>query len=135
MKRTAIKRAGWNKYGAIRTRDAFCRNRWFDSKGEADRGADLRLLERAGEISELQFQVTFHLTEARVSYRADFVYREKGRIVAEDFKGVETDRFRLIRQLWRVYGPCLLRVTKRRRKGFAVVEEIMPRPPDPRLPF
>ena len=121
-----MKRTGWNKYGAIRTRDPLDVSRSFDSQGEAARAATLRLLERAGEISNLQFQVTFHLTEASITYRADFVYVEKGRTVAEDFKGVETERFHMICKLWRFYGPCLLRVTKRHRKGFRVAQEIPP---------
>lgn len=120
------RRVGWNKYGAVRTQDPLNRLRSFDSQGEADRAACLRILQRAGEISNLQFQVTFHLTDAAVPYRADFVYIEYGRMVAEDFKGVETERFRLICRLWRHYGPCLLRVTKRWRRGFRVVKEIPP---------
>ena len=126
MKRTALKRTGWNKYGAIRTRDPLDAARSFDSQGEAARANCLRLLQRGGEISDLQFQVTFRLTEAGIGYRADFVYVEKGRTVAEDFKGVETERFRLICRLWRFYGPCLLRVTKRHRGGFRVAQEIPP---------
>lgn len=136
-RRTAIRPKGWNKYGAIRTRDPLDVSRSFDSKGEAERGATLRLLQRAGEISELQFQVTFHLTAAAIGYRADFVYVEKGRMVAEDFKGVETERFKIICRLWRHYGPCLLRVTKRARgnRGFRVAQEIMPVPRNALLPL
>jgi hypothetical protein len=127
MKRSPIARKGWKKYGAIRTRDPLDVSRSFDSGGEAARAMHLRLLQRAGEISGLQFQVTYHLTEARIGYRADFVYQEKGRTVAEDFKGVETERFKLICRLWRFYGPCLLRVTKRaKRGGFRVAQEIPP---------
>ena len=127
MKRTAMRRTGWNKFGAIRTRDPLDAARSFDSKGEADRAAHLRLLERAGEISGLQFQVTFRLTDAEIGYRADYVYVERGRTVAEDFKGVETERFKIICRLWAHYGPCLLRVTARaRRGGFRVVREIPP---------
>jgi hypothetical protein len=136
-RRTAIRPKGWNKYGAIRTRDPLDVSRSFDSKGEAERGAMLRLLQRAGEISELQFQVTFHLTAAAIGYRADFVYVEKGRMVAEDFKGVETERFQIICRLWRHYGPCLLRVTKRAQWGwgFLVAQEIMPVPRNRLLPL
>lgn len=43
-----------NKYGAVKTRG-------YDSKKEAQRADELRLLERAGEISELQEQVRFEL--------------------------------------------------------------------------
>ena len=56
----------------------------FDSKKEANRYSELRLLERAGAISDLQTQVKFELIPAQkingkvveraVTYVADFVY-------------------------------------------------------------
>ena len=66
----------------------------FDSKGEAKRFATLRLLERAGEISQLQRQIRFPLCTIGKDgqpvqfaiYAADFVYVEKGERVIEDFK-------------------------------------------------
>lgn len=58
----------------------------FDSKKEASRFIELRLLERAGKIQELRRQVEFELIpsqklngktiERKCSYRADFVYLE-----------------------------------------------------------
>lgn len=113
-----------SKFGALRTTIGA---RTFDSKGEAYRAGQLALLERAGEISDLQHQVTFRLTDAEITYRADFTYQEKGRMVAEDFKGVETERFRIIKKLWQHYGPCLLRITKRRGTRVLTVQEIMPK--------
>lgn len=81
----------------------------FDSKKEARRWFELRLLEQAGEISNLRRQVSFELIPAQrepdtvgkrggiirgktlekaVSYRADFVYQDKdGNAVIEDAKG------------------------------------------------
>lgn len=112
-----------SKFGAKRTTIGA---RTFDSKGEAYRAGQLALLQRAGEISDLQHQVTFRLSDAEITYRADFTYTEKGRMVAEDFKGVETERFRIIKKLWQHYGPCLLRITKRRGTRVLTVQEIMP---------
>jgi len=112
------------KYGARKTTLG---DRTFDSAGEAFRASQLRLLERAGEISDLQYQVTFRLSAAEITYRADFTYTEYGRMVAEDFKGVETERFRIIKKLWQHYGPCLLRITKRRGTRVLTVQEIMPK--------
>lgn len=43
-----------NKYGAIKTRG-------YDSKKEARRGDELRLLERAGKIRDLREQVSYEL--------------------------------------------------------------------------
>ena len=110
-----------NKFGAKRTMLA---GRSFDSRAEALRGQQLLLLERAGEISGLRFQYTFRLTEAEITYRADFIYIEKGRLIAEDVKGVMTDRFRLVCKLWQVYGPCALRITKRKGERFLLAREI-----------
>ena len=68
----------------------------FDSKGEARRWMRLRLLERAGEISELQRQVPFPLftlTELGkpvqfAVYVADYTYVEKGQKIVEDHKAM-----------------------------------------------
>ncbi len=70
----------------------------FPSKREARRYEALRLLERAGEISDLQLQVTFplHVNGRKVcSYIADFVYQEDGQQVVEDCKGFRTPEYRL----------------------------------------
>lgn len=74
----------------------------FPSRGEAKRYCELKLLERAGEISGLKKQVPF---ECRVNgvkvctYFADFVYQENGRQVVEDFKGHRTKVFKLKKRL------------------------------------
>jgi len=73
----------------------------FDSKKEHSRWLELSLLERAGEISNLQRQVKFELIpkqtksdgscERPTSYVADFVYFDKktGKKVVEDVKGMK----------------------------------------------
>ena len=78
---------------------AFVAGHEFDSQKEAARYCELRLLERAGEISNLQIQVPFVLIPAQrdargkviekaVSYIADFVYNDRsGKMVVEDTKG------------------------------------------------
>lgn len=102
--------------------------RRFDSKLERDRAGELELLQQAGAISNLEFQVTFRLSEASVTYRADFVYTEDGRPVVEDVKGMATPRFRMIKKLWRAYGPAVLRITKRNKYGRIVTaQEITPK--------
>jgi hypothetical protein len=87
-----------SKYGAVRTElDGFT----FDSKKEANRYAELRLLEKAGEIYGLERQVPFallvtHHRGAEVHqvgvYNADFRYREgpRGVLVVEDVKSPAT---------------------------------------------
>lgn len=70
----------------------------FDSKKEANRWAELKLMERAGLITDLKRQVRFLLTPTvydeqgkckmpSSSYIADFVYRKDHKLVVEDVKG------------------------------------------------
>lgn len=100
----------------------------FDSKKEYERWCELRLLEKAGAITELQRQIRFevipaqcetHFTgeyykkgdkkglpklkteclEQAVEYIADFVYRENGRKIVEDTKGFRTADYIIKRKL------------------------------------
>lgn len=77
---------------------------WFDSKHEAERWCELKLLQRAREISDLQRQVRFRLLPDQkasngkvwqgIYYIADFVYKDKrGQTVVEDAKGVRTEGY------------------------------------------
>ena len=69
----------------------------FDSQKEAKRYQELKLLERAGLIQDLQRQVKFVLipaqtengkvVERKMEYIADFVYTQNGEQVVEDVKG------------------------------------------------
>lgn len=70
----------------------------FASKKEAGRYQALRLLERAGQITDLRLQPTFTITvnDHKVcKYRADFAYRQDGADVVEDVKGFKTSTYRL----------------------------------------
>lgn len=97
----------------------------FDSKKEAHRYQELKLLEKAGEISGLQLQVKYvlipeqreftneiyksgknkgrfkkgKLIERDCSYIADFVYQENGKTVVEDTKGMRTKDYIIKRKL------------------------------------
>lgn len=81
----------------------------FDSKKEARRYSELKLLQRAGKISNLRLQVPFELipsqyidkkcVERAVTYRADFVYTENGQTVVEDTKGMRTKDYIIKRKL------------------------------------
>jgi hypothetical protein len=92
-----------SKYGAVPTVLDGVR---FASKREAARYATLKLLERAGEIKELELQPRFPLYVCRrqngelhkvCDYVADFQYREgrDGVLVVEDSKGMRTPTYRL----------------------------------------
>lgn len=98
-----------SKYGAVRT---FCDGVWFDSKKEADRWIQLKLLERAGEISELRRQQRFELIPKNDKYRAvayvaDFMYVDNRtrRVIVEDTKGFKTEAYKLkAKMMYHKYG-------------------------------
>ena len=81
----------------------------FDSKREANRWAELRLMERAGTIQKLKRQVKYLLIpsqyrdgkciEREAAYIADFVYIKDGHLVVEDCKGFRTPEYKLKRKL------------------------------------
>jgi len=108
-----------NKYNAVRTEvDGIL----FHSKGEARRYGELKMLERAGEISDLELQPQFVLLDAferdgkriqAIKYKADFKYIEDDIVVIEDFKGKETAEFKIKRKLFlNRYPEYEFRVTK-----------------------
>lgn len=109
-----------HKYNAKRTlRDGVL----FDSKREAERYGELKLLARAGVIRNLKLQPEYVLQDGftdamgqrhrKIAYRADFSYEEKGRIIAEDVKGVRTQVFSLKRKLFLAKYPTIeLRITR-----------------------
>ena len=97
-----------NKYGAkkVNTPDGV-----FDSQREHQRWGVLKLLERAGRISDLKRQVSYELipkqgTMRACSYVADFVYKDAdGNTVVEDCKGFRTDAYKIKKKLMLyVYG-------------------------------
>ena len=88
----------------------------FDSAKEWRRNQELEIMQRAGEISELNRQVPFVLmpsytiadettkqgfrTVREIRYIADFTYRLKdGTRIIEDVKGMQTDVFKIKRKL------------------------------------
>ena len=83
----------------------------FDSKREAKRYLELKLLERAGEIKDLQRQVKYILipsqkrdgkvVERECAYISDFEYYDAhtGELVVEDTKGMRTKDYIIKRKL------------------------------------
>lgn len=92
----------------------------FDSKKELARWRELKLLEQAGEITNLRRQVPFELIPAQrepdttgprgrvkkgkllerpTRYIADFVYDAPGGQVVEDTKGMRTEAYIMKRKL------------------------------------
>ena len=103
----------YNKYHAIKTKlDGIT----FDSRKEAERYAELKLLERANKIAFLELQKRFCLIpsfehdgikERATYYIADFYYYdiEKGCYVAEDTKGMRTEVYKLKRKMFLLTYP------------------------------
>lgn len=76
----------------------------FHSAAEARRYRQLRLLEAAGEIADLELQPAYPVrVEGKhiCIYRADFCYRDlsTGKTVVEDVKGYRTALYRLKKRL------------------------------------
>lgn len=86
----------------------------FDSQGEARRYDELLLLQRAGEIANLERQVPIKLEgrDGPVRYESgrqarivvDFRYVEGGEVVYEDFKGRQTVASKLQHAIARAMG-------------------------------
>jgi len=93
----------------------------FDSKKEANRYTELRLLEKAGKIEYLRTQVKFDLiptikrpskTLSKVTYTCDFMYKEGSNTIVEDVKGFETAVFKIKMRLFLLkYPQYIFRVT------------------------
>lgn len=92
-----------SKYGAKKSGG-------YDSRKEHRRADQLKLMQRAGLISNLSEQVTYvliptqrdsdgKLLERECAYVADFVYDKDGVTVVEDTKGFRTPEYRIKRKL------------------------------------
>ena len=82
----------------------------YDSVKEYRRAKELELLEKSGVIKDLKRQVRFEIipsqrgddgkvVERAVTYVADFVYFEDGKLVVEDTKGFRTKDYIIKRKL------------------------------------
>lgn len=112
----AIKRK--HKYNAKRTLG-------FASKIEAERAQYLELKQKAHAISDLETQPGSITLAKAVRYKADAYYKEYGIEIWEDTKGVITDRYRIIKSLWKHWGPGILRTVTRDRSGRWHKEDII----------
>ena len=107
-----------SKQPKYRNKPTFADGQRFDSIKEAKRYGELRLLARAGEISDLELQPEFEFiingelfltrTGRVFKYRADFRYRQDGKTIVEDVKSPITEAnpvYRMKRDLMRhVHG-------------------------------
>jgi hypothetical protein len=102
-----------NKY---KNRKIVVDNIKFESNLEATRYKELKLLQRAKQISKLRLQVPFLLQEGfkkngkthrKIEYIADFVYEENGQTIVEDTKGMKTETFKIKQKLFEYKYPEL----------------------------
>lgn len=94
------------KYG---NRKTVVDNITFDSKKEADRYVQLKLLLKAGKIEDLKLQPKYELqpkykmngkTVSAITYTPDFEYYEDGIKIVEDVKGFKTRDYILRKKLF-----------------------------------
>ena len=87
----------------------------FDSKKEASRYLDFRLLEQLGEIENLELQpkYEFALNGQKIcTYRADFRYKEKnGTLIDEDVKGFKTSMYNLKARMMKAFHGITVKET------------------------
>ena len=97
----------YNKYG---NKKVIVDGHKFDSQKEALRYKELKLMERAGVIKDLELQPTFeliptirteHETLRKTIYKADFKYFDVNadHEVVEDVKGFKTDVYKLKKKM------------------------------------
>ena len=94
----------------------------FDSAKEAKRYGELKMLEKAREISGLELQPSFVLqanglplqydSGRKVTYRADFAYYCHRRVkrIVEDAKGFKTPEYKIKKALMRSMGIEVIEV-------------------------
>ena len=90
----------------------------FDSIKEKNRYIQLKMLEKLGEIKDLQLQKTFTLqpsfkkngtTYRSITYKADFVYLDlrTNKNIIEDVKGMRTEVYKIKKKLFEYNYPDL----------------------------
>lgn len=95
-----------NKYKNIKTKVDGIK---FDSKAEAKRYIELKMLLKGKYITDLELQPKFELQPKYINnkgehiraiiYKADFMYIKNGITIVEDVKGVETKDFKLKKKI------------------------------------
>ena len=128
----------WNKYTKYGAKKVNYNGMTFDSAGELNRYLELKLLEENGVITDLQRQVKYVLIptqreadvvgkrggrkqgkviEKECAYIADFVYKENGQIVVEDYKGFKTEAYKIKKKLMLYIHGIQIKEIKYGKKG------------------
>lgn len=83
----------------------------FDSKKEGNHYIALKMLEKAGEIRDIELQKVFELqpsfkkngkTYRKITYKADFCYFniKDGKYIVEDVKGFKTEVYKIKKKMF-----------------------------------
>jgi hypothetical protein len=101
----------------------------FASKLEASLYSQLKLMQGAGELVIEKVQDHVRLSDAQILYIPDFRVFDKrlGKQVWYEAKGFESDRWPIVKKLWRAYGPGPLRIFKGTYTRLRLDEEIIPK--------
>ena len=104
-----------NKYRNIKT---VIDNITFDSKAEAMRYMELKLLEKARKIHDLKLQPEYELVGGftdfqgkkwrPIVYRGDFQYIEDDCLVVEDCKGIRTQVYNVKKKMFLKKYPSII---------------------------
>ena len=96
------------------------------SKLEAAVRQILFLREKAGEIRDIKSQCRVELTLACIATKVDFCFTDcsTGETVYAEAKGFETDRWKIIKRLWRFYGPAKMEIWTGSYSNPKMTEEI-----------
>jgi len=105
----------YNKFGNIKTLVDGIK---FDSKKEAKRYLELKMLQRCGKISNLTLQPSKVLQNSfkdylgksvrEIKYICDFSYTNNGQEIWEDVKGHKTDIYKLKKKLFLFKYPDII---------------------------
>ncbi|MFA5658743.1 MAG: DUF1064 domain-containing protein [Oscillospiraceae bacterium] len=106
-----------NKYHAVKTEiDGIV----YDSRKEAVRASELKIMEKAGIISDLKFQIPFLLQSdfihdgkkyRKIEYFADATYYENGKYIVEDTKSPATRKnkeYRIKKKMLLFWHPDII---------------------------
>lgn len=97
---------------------------YFASQLERSLYQQLKIREKAGEVSNVRCQQPVYLTAAAIKYVADFIvydHKLKADVIWEA-KGKETERWKIIKELYPYYGTMRLYIFGRIKHH----EEIIP---------
>lgn len=114
-----------HKYGAKRT---IINGESFPSKLEASVISYHWMLEKQGQIKDFTRKATVRFDSIGLSYKPDGKYHHVALNETRwiEAKGMETDRWKMIKKIWKHIGPGKLEVYKANHRGIYLAETIEP---------